>query len=212
MSLWFGVDNQIEILQGYLPVGRIYKKAYSKGSTFYNIIRWQATSFGWLVGRFNTTLKGMYICSDETLLDKWKADYSIPNETFYEGDENRKDVFALKYLMRGNKEWNFRAVANLYGIEVVIGIGLDENGDDAGNAMTVSMLGLDTGRIPHELPHILGNGLAPTKVMKMYAMMKQAQCRIIYRTLLPTDPKPKPMIKFCAGLTDTKTDSYRETQ
>jgi len=210
MSLWFDSNDQIRILQSYLPVGRVYKKAYSVGSTFYNIIRWQAASFQRLIDEFNLTFKGMFLCSDKTSIDKWKADYNIPNDVFYESaEDNKKDVFALKYLMRGNKEWNYRAVANLYGVKVVIGIGLDENGNDAGNALTVSMVGLKTERIPHELPHILGNGFAPNKIMKMYAMMKPANCRIIYRALLPTDPPPKPMITFCSGLSAVTTQEIK---
>lgn len=201
MSMWFKDENQIEILQGYLPVGRIFKKAYSPFSTFYNIIRWQASSFSWLVEKFNDTFKGMYLCSDKTLIDKWKSDYNIPNGIFYESkDENKKDIFALRYLMRGNTEWNFRAVANLYGVDVVILPGVDDAGHEAGNSMIVTFVGIAVRRIPHKLPHVLGDGNKANKIMEMYAMMKQAQCHITYRGVLPSDPKPKPRIIFCDGL------------
>lgn len=197
MDLWFDRDNQEKILLKYLPIGRSYKQAFVEGSNFNKIIKWVSFSFQWLVDRYNKTFKGLYVCESDYLEEKWKTDYNIPNEVFYlSPDENRTDVFVLKYLMKGNTKWHFQAIANIYDVDVIITTAEDyfkpswlpneiphklySSADNNHNVMVISFLAPEHDSLPHQIPHKLGSGLKIDKIKKVYNIIKEAQCKILY--------------------------------
>lgn len=197
MNLWFDRNNQEKILLKYLPTGRSYKQAFVEGSNFNKIIKWISFNFQWLVDRYNRTFKGLYVCESDYLEEKWKIDYNIPNEVFYlSQDENRTDVFVLRYLMKGNTKWHFQAIANIYGVDVIITNGKDyfersrlpnriphklyAGVDNVTNVMVVNFLASEYNSLPHQIPHKLGSGRKLEKIKKVYGIIKEAQCKILY--------------------------------
>lgn len=199
MSLWFNREGQDEILLKYLPKGKVYKQAHIKGSNFNKIIKWIASGFTWLVDKYNQTFKGLYICESGYLIEGFKKDYGIPNSVFYNADEieHRKDIFALKYLMKGNTEWHFRAIANLYGYDVDVYSGksyfkqhripnkiphkLYGDIENINNIIVIVFYNKEFLPLPHTIPHRLGSGLKISKVKKIFDIMKQSQIKIMYK-------------------------------
>jgi len=116
---------------------------------------------------------------------------------FYLSDvENRTDVFVLKYLMKGNTEWHFSAIANIYGVDVLIDNGRDyfqesrlpnriphklySGIDNVTNVLVIVFLTGDFDKLPHKLPHKLGSGRKLEKIKRIYGIIKEAQCKILY--------------------------------
>lgn len=216
MSLWFDRENQEKILLKYLPVGKSYRQAFVEGSNFNNLIKWISFNFQRLVDKYNRTFKGLYVCESDYLVERWKADYNIPSNVFYlSKDENKIDVFVLRYLMRGNTKWHFQAIANIYGVDVVITNARDffknsrlPNGiphklyagvEDMNNVLVVNFLTTEYDTLPHSIPHKLGGGMKLEKIKKIYQVIKQAQCKILYlsaRAAVGKDEK----INFCKGV------------
>jgi hypothetical protein len=214
MNLWFDREYQEQKLLGYMPKGSAYKQSFVKNTNFNNFLIWIATSFRWLVDEYNQTFKGNYICESDYLIDNWKKDYSIPgsNDVFLVSEEdNRADVFVLKYLMRGNTRWNFQAIANIYGIEVSVENGIDYFIDsrlphkipheivsfsgEITEVLVITFLGLEFDILPHDVPHILGTGARVEKIKKIYDIIKEAQCKIIYTGHSHKELEDK--IEFC---------------
>ena len=197
MSLWFSREKQVEILLKYLPIGRAYKQAFVEGSNFNNLIKWISFSFQALVDKYNRTFKGLYVCESDYLIERWKADYSIPNGFFYlSEEENKIDIFVLRYLMRGNTKWHFQAIANIYNVDVIITNAKDyfsgsrlpnriphrlhSRVENVNNVLIVSFLEVEYDQLPHSIPHKLGSGRKLDKIKKIYQIIKQAQCKILY--------------------------------
>lgn len=197
MSLWFSSENQEKILLKYLPSGRAYKQAFVDGSNFNKIIKWISFTFQNLVEKYNKVFKGLYVCESDYLLANWKTDYNIPNSTFYlSKEENKADIFVLRYLMKGNTKWHFQAIANIYGVDVVITSGADYfrrcrlpnniphklcgNTENVANVLVVNFLDTVYSLLPHAVPHQLGNGRKIGKIKKIYHDIKEAQCKILY--------------------------------
>lgn len=198
MSLWFNREEQDKILLKYLPKGKVYKQAHITGTNFNKIIKWIASGFTWLADEYNQTFKGMYICESSYLIDGFKRDYNIPNETFYnaEVEEHRRDIFALRYLMKGNTEWHFRAIANLYDFDVDVVSGkeyfkqyripnkiphkLYGGIENINHILVIIFYNEDISPMPHKIPHKLGSGLKIAKVKKIYDIIKQSQIKIMY--------------------------------
>lgn len=198
MDLWFNEDNQEDILIDYMPKGKVYRQSKIKGSNFNKLILWLSSSFLWLVMMYNKTFKGFFLCKSTYLIENFKKDYNIPNEVFYNADiaEHRKDVFALKYLMKGNTEWHFRAVANMYGYDIDIASGkeyfighripnkiphkLYSGITNVNNVLVIMFYSAERETIPNKIPHKLGSGIKISKIKKIFDIMKQAQIKIMY--------------------------------
>lgn len=196
--LFFHRDNQEQIFLNNLPKGRIYKQAKIQGTNFNKFIKWIAKGFEWLVDRYNETFKGLYICKSTFLIEQFKKDYSIPNEIFYQttDEEHQQDIIVLRHLMRGNTAWNFKAIANTYGICVEVKSGIEffkqsrlpnkiphklySNFENVNNVMVVSFYADEVDILPHAIPHKLGAGLKIPKMKKLYDIIKPAQTKIIY--------------------------------
>ena len=203
MSLWFDRNNQEKIFQQYLPTGKAYKQASVEGSNFNKIIKWISFNFQWLVDRYNRVFKALYVCEGNYLVEKWKTDYNIPNSVFYlSEEENRTDVFVLRYLMKGNTSWHFQAIANIYGVDVNITSAKDFfqksrlpskiphklYGDikNVTNVMSVNFFATGYDPLPHPIPHKLGIGKKLEKIKKIYQIIKEAQCNILYLPMSST--------------------------
>lgn len=200
--LWFEVDQQEKILIDYLPKGAAYKQASIKGSNFNNLILTIASSFRWLASRFNRTFKGLYITESDALLEKWKIDYGVPSDVFRTSDVNRLDVYCLRYLMHGNSEWNFRAIANLYLLDVIVEPGSKDNpvtDDKTVDYITIKYLPTNAGflRLPYKIPHYLrtDGSESLTKIKKIYNIIRPRQLQIIYEAA-PADAKFPERIVF----------------
>lgn len=196
--MWFKRDNQEKILLQYLPKGRVYKQAFVKGSNFNKVIKWLAKQFEFLIDKYNEVFKGMYLCESDVLVSNFKKDYLIPNEVFYNADttEHRKDVFVLRYLMWGNKKWNFQAIANLYGYDIEIYSGKDYfkksripnriptrlygNIQNVNNVIVIIFNNEEINPMPHSIPHKLGSGLGVSKIKRIFDIIKQSQTKILY--------------------------------
>lgn len=198
MSNWFdeGVDDSRVL--GYLPSGKVYKQAWSPSSNFRKVVNWIAIVFARLAVDINWVFKGLFIVRSRNLIDEWKYDYRIPDSVFYSTDEfeHQKDVFVMKYLMRGNIEWNYKAIANIYDYDVALYpatvyfkpsklahkiphkiMSFDGN---IRERLVVVLRGDGYDRIPHQVPHWLGNGKRLDKIKKLYATIKPASVQIIY--------------------------------
>lgn len=198
MSLWFNEDNQEDILIKCMPKGKVYKQLKIKGSNFNKLIKWLSSSFLWLVKMYNKTFKGMYICKSTYLIENFKKDYNIPNEVFYSTDidEHRRDIFVLKYLMKGNTEWHFRAVANIYGYDVDVISGkeyfrqyripnkiphkLYSGVENINDVLVIIFYNDEKNIMPYKIPHKLGSGSKVAKIKKIFDIMKQSQVKIVY--------------------------------
>ncbi len=198
MKEWFEVDNQKEKLLGYMPKGRAYKQAYKEGKNFNRFMKWVSMGFEYLIREYNRTFMGLFVTESDYLLDRWKADYGIPNDVFYEHPtDNWKDIFVLKYLMRGNKEWNYRAIANIYGVDIVIYRGHEyvrksrlpnpvphriQNISNGESVIVISFVNMDYDRLGNSKEDIEKRKLLD-KIKKIYAIIKEAQLRIVYLPL-----------------------------
>lgn len=215
MSLWFNRECQDKILLKFLPKGKVYKQAHNEDSNFNKIIKWLASEFTWLIDNFNKVFKGMYVCESGYLIENFKKDYNIPNEVFYNADEkeHRKDIFTLRYLMRGNTEWHFRAIANIYGYDVDIMSGKEYfkkyriankiphkiygGIKNTNHILVVVFYNEEINAMQHKIPHKLGSGLKIEKIKKIYDIIKQSQIKIMY--MKPTASLKKERIKLCVN-------------
>ncbi|NYT46348.1 MAG: hypothetical protein H0A75_00115 [Candidatus Methanofishera endochildressiae] len=137
-----------------------------------------------------------------------------------------RGMFCSAIPHEGNTEWHYRAVANIYNIDVVISPSPARNP----NVFVISFFALKQLGVPYQIPHKLGEGRHIEKIKSIYAAMKPAQCKILYVPLghsiggtdttdrIPSsvphylgiksgettifDETPKPRIKFCEGLTE----------
>lgn len=182
MGLWFDTENQEQKFLNYMPKGKAYTQSKVKGSNFNNFILWISASFKSLVDKYNQSFKGLYLCVSDYLIESWRLDYSIPNSVFYFSEtENRTDVFILKYLMRGNTEWHFKAIATAYGMKVLVENGVDFYQDPAKtNILVITLESQDFDRLPHSVPHVLRSGRELIKIQTIYEIIKEAHCKIIY--------------------------------
>lgn len=198
--MWFDNEDQEVKLLGFLQKGKALKQASKSGSVFNNVIKWIAKAFAVLINAFNKDFKGLFIAESGTLIEQWKTDYSIPNDVFYLSEtENRTDVFVLKYLMNGNADWNFRAIANIYNIDIIIYSAFEyyqnsrlpntvphtlrEPLNNTIDAMVIVFInGLDEG-MPYQIPHVLTDNRRIEKIKKIYGIIKQAQCKILYKDI-----------------------------
>ena len=201
--LWFEVDEQEEIFINYLPEGAAYKQAAVQGSNFNNLVKTLAGSFQWLAIRFNSTFRGLFVTESDVLVDQWKKDYNVPNTIFKTSKANRVDVFTLKYLMRGNTEWHFRAIANIYLIDVIIEAGSKDNPPEAGKTidyMTVKYIPDNRFNLPYDIPHHLRFSEPIEKLKQIYAIIKPSNLKIIYEPLPEHTPFPIPRVLFPENL------------
>lgn len=196
--LFFHRDNQEQIYLNNLPKGRIYKQAKADGTNFNKLVKWIAKGFEWLVDSYNETFKGLYILESSFLVDEFKKDYGIPNKIFYQttDEEHQQDVIVLRHLMRGNTAWNFKAIANAYGVCVDVKSGVEYFTDsripnkiphrlyssftNVNNLFVISFYADTVDILPHSIPHKLGAGLKIPKIKKLYDIIKPAQTKIIY--------------------------------
>lgn len=180
--MWFDSENQESKLLGYMPKGKAYNQSKVKGSNFNNFIIWISVSFKNLVDKYNQSFKGLFLCESDYLVEDFRLDYNIPNSVFYFSDlENRTDLFVLKYLMRGNTQWHFRAIASAYGMKVLIEDGVDHYQDPLKtNILVITFESENFDRLPHSVPHILGGGKELNKIQKIYEIIKEAHCKIVY--------------------------------
>lgn len=200
MGLWFDENNkQDEILLKYLPKGRIFKQAHIDGTDFNKIIKWLGSGFAWLIEIYNETFKGIFICKSDFLLENYKKDYSIPNEIFYEttSDEHRKDIFVLKHLMKGNTEWHFKAIANIYGydVDIIAGVPYLEGKRfvysfpvkigvsvlNPKNILVIVFKRREAGAFVYSFPLAFRGDLQIAKIKKIYDIIRQSQINIIYK-------------------------------
>lgn len=184
--LWFEVDQQEKILIDYLPKGAAYKQAAIKGSNFNNLILTLANSFRWLTSRFNRTFKGLYITQSNSLLEKWKTDYGVPSDVFKTSDVNRLDVYCLRYLMRGNSEWNFKAIANLYLLDVIIEPGSKDNpiiANETVDHITIKYTASGAIKLPYKVPHHLRGNESLEKVKLIYDIIRPRHLKVVYEAL-----------------------------
>lgn len=207
MTLWFEVDEQEKILIDYMPRGAAYKQARINGSNFNNLIKAIGKSFEWLAIRYNNVFRGLFITEGAFLLSRWKVDYGIPSRVFPSDKEsipatskrhkilavteNRLDIYALRYLMNGNAEWNFRAIANLYLVDIIIEPGDSEHPQVVGqtsNYITISYVERWGQRIPYKIPHYLTTAETIDKIKAIYQIIKPSHIKITY-IILPKDTK-----------------------
>ena len=197
MNEWFDASKQEEKLLGYMPTGKVYKNAHKKNTNFNRFIKWTASGFDWLVEEYNKSFMGLYVCESDYLLSMWKKEYGIPNGVFYEhSTENWKDVFVLRYLMRGNSEWNFRAIANIYGVDILVykGYRYSKNSRlpnkvpnplrniSKGEDVIVIAFANDDFKNPEEEQKEETKKLIK-KIKAIYATIKEAQLKIVYMPL-----------------------------
>lgn len=207
MTLWFEVDEQEKILIDYMPRGAAYKQARIDGSNFNNIIKAISKSFEWLAIRYNNVFRGLFIAESPFLLSRWVTDYGIPSRVFPSDKEsipatptkaeipgiteNRLDIYALRYLMNGNAEWNFRAIANLYLVDVIIEPGDSEHPPVVGqtsNYITVKYIERIQNKLPYNIPHYLTTNETFDKIKAIYQIIKPSHIKITY-IVLPEDTK-----------------------
>lgn len=198
--LFFNRENQDKILLGYLPKGSIFQKAHIEGTNFNKLIKWIAIGFQWLIDKYNETFMGIFICKSDFFIEQFKKDYGIPNEIFYQTtkEEHVADIKVLKYLMRGNMAWNFKAIADQYGICVKVESGRDyyfvsrlparlpyklfdlSQLLNINNILVVTIYQDQSSNLPYKLPLKLGTSLKENKMKQIYDKIKPAQTSIIY--------------------------------
>ena len=195
--MWFDRAEQERKFLNYLPQGKAYRQAWQESSNFYRFCAWIASAFRWLVDAYNQTFQGIYLVKSSYMMGAWKADYSIPNEVFYLSDEeNRTDVFVIKYLMKGNTAWHFQAIANAYGVDILIYTGeefykdtqlplqiphaIQDPGQDTKNVLVICFLNEEEDVLPHPIPYYFGGSRKIAKIKAIFAIIKQAQCKINY--------------------------------
>jgi len=194
--LWFNEGEQDKILIRFFAKGRVYRNIRVAGKNFNNLILWMASGFSWLIAEYNKVFAGLFICESSHLVDDFKKDYGIPSKLFSVSTENRVDVFVMKYLMRGNRAWDFYAVAKAYGLDIRVITGREyyENSRipnkiphklyagvlDVDNILIIVFMGDEFASMPYKVPHKLGSGQVLAKIKRVFGIMKEAQTRIIY--------------------------------
>ena len=194
--LWFRLDKQKEILLDYLPPGKANKQAHNEGSNYSNLLNWMSVMFFDLTKRYIRTFKQMFICTAYNV-KPWKSDYSIPNEVFYvtDDEEHRRDVYVMKYLMKGNTPWHFKAIANIYDIDVEIFAGRDYYKQDGfpykfpikfrrrmteNNILVIVFKYTPLGGFPYKFPIRFMRNRQLEKLKKIYEIIKSSEVKIIY--------------------------------
>lgn len=196
--LFFNNENQEEIYLNNLPKGRIYNKAYEENSNFNKVVKWIASQFKWLVDRYNLYFKGLFICKSDFFIEEFKKDYSIPSKVFYPTtkDEHRADIKVKKYLMWGNRKFNFEAIAYQYGICAIVKSGVEyfknsripnsiphrlySDFGNTNNILVITLLAQDVDLLPHSVPHRLNAGLRINKIKSIFEQIKPAHIKILY--------------------------------
>ena len=198
--LFFNRENQLSIFLGYLPKGLIFNKAHEDGAEFNKLVKWIASGFEWLVDKYNLAFMGVFICKSDFYIEQFKKDYSIPNEVFYQSDneEHTQDIKVIKYLMKGNGIWNFQAIASVYGLCVKVQSGKDyyfvsrlpaklpyklfdlSALININNIFVVTIYESTSQQLPYKLPLKMGTGLKEKKLKAIYDKIKPAQTSIIY--------------------------------
>ncbi len=123
MSEFFNTKDQHSIMLDYFPTGKAFLKASEEGTNFFNLVKFIAQANTETIEKLNKNFKSNFICLSNDSIKQLKKDYNIPNNVFYLTDDeiNRVDVFVLKHLMKGNTEWHYRAIANIYGLDILLG-------------------------------------------------------------------------------------------
>lgn len=193
MSLFFNDSNQLKILLKYLPSGKAYTQAFAEASNFHKLMKWIASLFDDFIAYINGLFRARFFCESNLFVDRGMKDYLIPNDIFYRSsnpNENNVDLFVLKYLMKGNTEWHFQAIANIYGFDVAFGKGsgkyppgYDPPADrEDHNVFYVTFFKETTKGFAYDFPFAFGDPIG-NKIKKIYDIIKEAQINIVY--LLP---------------------------
>lgn len=194
--LWFREDKQKEVVLSFLPKGRANKQAHNSGTNYSNLLDWFSRMFFDLTKKYIKTFKQMFICEAYDI-DAYKRDYSIPNETFYatDNEEHRRDIYVMKYLMKGNTHWHFQAIANIYNIDVEIFAGRDFYNQDGfkykfplkfksrmtdDNVIVVVFKYDKNGGFKYKFPLKFVNDRKLEKLKKIYQVIKSSETKIFY--------------------------------
>ena len=192
MTIKFISENQEKVFLDYMPRGRIYKQARIPGSLFNKIIKWITLQFEVLLKQYNETIEGLFVCVSLKFLPNYQTDYNMPNEIFYINQtDSDVDVFVSKYLLRGNTEWYFRAIANAYGVDVIVRSNKEafRNTPPQGTGGTVyiTIVDFNAGVLPYDLPFPLGLGRKRDKIKALYEIIKSAETRLVYQEPYETE-------------------------
>lgn len=203
----FRRDNQTDIMVSYLPLGRVYRRAFGD-SNFRKVIQWLGVTTLPIIDTLNDTLKGLFPCRSTYMLDRFKGDYGIPNGIFYQTDEkeHQADIVVMKHLMRGNTLWHFKAIANMYGIDANVYTGEEwfdsdtlpaklpfklASGDRV-NTIVVMLFGETEGKLPYKLPFTLNReNRKYKKLREIYEEIKPAHTKVVF-----VKPRCNTEIKF----------------
>jgi len=200
----FIASGQDNIFVSYLPYSRIHRQASVNDSTYNKIVLWIGSIFTYIILEINKVFNGLFINNSTYLLDYFKRDYGLPNKIFYDTttQETLQDIYVLKFLSKGNRAWNFQAIANVYGVDVKVVSGRFSDKES---------------RLPNKIPHILRshvvsktdvinitfygniNAKLLTKIKAIYAFTKQIQTTIQYNNK-PINELDIERLKFNIGV------------
>ncbi len=207
--------NQEKIALDFMPRGKIYNQAKIEGSNFNKIIKWISNIFFEIIEEINKVYKGFFISQSKDALNLFKRDYGIPNNIFYEAGriENGKDIYALKYLTKGNTKESFQKVANLYNADALIedistnptilsnttnrfplnffkGIKFSNLKESDGVNFLFITLITNEEPFPYKFPIKFGRPLT-NKIKNIFDLMRPAQVKIFYKTPIFSIAKTK---------------------
>ncbi len=189
MSFKFNRENQLEILLKYLPTGKAYTQAYAEGSNFNKLMEWLASFFDNFIIYINKLLTARFLCLSNFFVKESMADHLLPNDIFYLSDpqHNNIDLFVMQYLMKGNTEWHFQAIANIYDFDVLFGREHGEYDPDYNppvdrkdyNVLYVTFYPPAQAGFEYDFDFPFGDAIG-TKIKQIYEIIKEAQVKIIY--------------------------------
>lgn len=179
-------------IDDYLPVGKAYYKYKEEGSIAWKRKMWAVEMLTLLAKDIVDVFKGCFVGESNHFADEWKKDYSIPDLIYSKNDDlNFRDVFVKKYLARGNTEWHFRAIANIYGMDCLIRTG-DEYINEFGSLPTthyknispyrlvvVSIFGGGEPHFPLEFPFVFGSEDYIKRLTDIYQSMMRLGSYVI---------------------------------
>ena len=108
-----------DIFYQYLPSGKTFSLYNNKTSNFNKVYNWISNILDTQESFIKNIKKDLFITSESKknqYIKQWKKDYNIPNEIFYDSsdEENLKDIYCIKFLMKDNSKQGLINIAKLY--------------------------------------------------------------------------------------------------
>jgi hypothetical protein len=192
------IDQITDITLNYTPGGRLLNNKYDKSTNVYKFFKSFSTEQYRVLTELFDINDGLFVKDSTKLIDEWERELGIP-DTIFSGvgslEERQNDVIVKRLLMNGNREVDYKAVADIYGMTIEIRTGAANAffplpfplifaiADEARNTMYIKFISTEPlALFPLPFPlEFSSGGDTIVKLKKVFDKMKPATTKIIYQ-------------------------------